>query len=158
MIAAQLASIRERGGGTVVAGRKFLVASADTHFYGKFVLTGVLRGLGAEVYDAGVDQNPEELAAALAAQPQGTALAVSSHNGQCAAYAAQLMKSLNAHRPATDVFIGGKLNAILPGESEPRDATELLRRTGVVPCQTIEQLVEHLAGKRDTLDHGIVRH
>jgi hypothetical protein len=42
------------------------------------------------------------------------------------------------------VFIGGKLNSIEQGDSEPRDATDLLRQAGAIPCASVEDLVAHL--------------
>ncbi|HUO71515.1 MAG TPA: hypothetical protein VMU39_12110 [Solirubrobacteraceae bacterium] len=42
------------------------------------------------------------------------------------------------------VFLGGKLNTLEDGDSEPRDATDLLRTAGVIPCATVEDLVAQL--------------
>ena len=145
MIDSETAAIRDRGLADAVTGRCFVVASADTHFYGKFVLTGVLRELGAEVIDAGVGRNPEDLAALLDGRPETTSLAVSLHNGQCLAYSERLMGIMLAAGRHTDVFVGGRLNAIFPGESEPRDAVAELREIGVIPCTTVSDLAEKLA-------------
>jgi methylmalonyl-CoA mutase cobalamin-binding subunit len=136
--------IRSTGIADVIRGRAFIVGSADTHVYGTFVVAGVLRALGAEVVDAGVDREPEHFAALLSQRADRPAVAISTHNGQCVSYTRQLMTLLPQHdRP--DVFIGGKLNTIADGDSEPRDASLLLREMGVVPCQTIEDLAGHLA-------------
>ena len=144
LIRSQVERIRSAGIADVVRARPFIVGSADTHVYGKFVVAGVLRALGAEVVDAGVDRDPEHFAALLSQRADRPAVAISTHNGQCVSYARQLMTLLPAHdRP--DVFIGGKLNTIVDGDSEPRDASPLLREMGVVPCQTIEDLAGHLA-------------
>lgn len=121
-----------------------VVGSGDTHFYGKFVLTGVLRELGAEVIDAGVGRTPEDLAALLEGRSETTSLAVSLHNGQCLAYSERLMSIMLAAGRRTDVFVGGRLNAIFPGESEPRDAVAELREIGVIPCTTVSDLAESL--------------
>src|SRR5690348_8679905 len=77
-----------------VRGRRVIVGSSDTHVYGKFVVVSVLRALGAEVIDAGVDRNPEDLVALLAGQGDGAAVAISTHNGQCVKYAERLMNIL----------------------------------------------------------------
>lgn len=142
MVAAEVSRIREHGLARAIGGRRFLVGSADTHVYGKFVLAHVLEELGGEIIDAGVGRDPEELAATLAEQPEGTVLAVSLHNGQCVPYAARLMELVRER--GKDVFIGGRLNAIFPGESEPRDATPELRRTGITPCATVAELAAAL--------------
>jgi methylmalonyl-CoA mutase cobalamin-binding subunit len=144
IIRSEVERIRSAGIADVVRARPFIVGSADTHVYGKFVVAGVLRALGAEVVDAGVDRDPEHFAALLSRRADRPAVAISTHNGQCVSYARQLMTLLPAHdRP--DVFIGGKLNTLVDGESEPRDASPLLREIGVVPCRTIEDLAGHLA-------------
>jgi hypothetical protein len=91
-----------------------------------------------------VDRDPEHFAALLSQRVDRPAVAISTHNGQCVSYTRQLMALLPAHdRP--DVFIGGKLNTIADGDSEPRDASQLLREMGVVPCRTIGDLAGHLA-------------
>jgi methylmalonyl-CoA mutase cobalamin-binding subunit len=145
IIRSEVERIRSAGIADVVRARAFIVGSADTHVYGKFVVAGVLRALGAEVVDAGVDRDPEHFAALLSQRADRPAVAISTHNGQCVSYARQLMTLLPVDdRP--DVFIGGKLNTIVDGESEPREASSLLREMGVVPCHTIEDLAGHLAG------------
>jgi hypothetical protein len=112
--------------------------SAATLLRAVFPVTGTdshASSLGADVLDAGIDRDPEDLAALLAqAGDDGTALAISTHNGQCVRYAERLMEILSQRRPRPAVFVGGKLNnSIEDGDSEPRDATDLLRRVGVVP-------------------------
>ena len=145
LVADEVTRIRARGIADAVRGRRLIVGSSDTHVFGKFVVVSVLRELGAEVLDAGVDRNPEDLAALLAQAGDGTALAISTHNGQCVRYAERLMEILGQQSPRPTVFVGGKLNGLQDGDSEPRDATDLLRRAGVVPCARVEDLVVHLA-------------
>jgi methylmalonyl-CoA mutase cobalamin-binding subunit len=144
MIRSEVERIRSAGIADAIRGRPFIVGSADTHVYGTFVVAGVLRALGAEVVDAGVDRDPEHFAALLGQRSDRPAVAISTHNGQCVSYTRRLMTLLPAHdRP--DVFIGGKLNTIADGDSEPRDASHLLREMGAVPCPTIQDLVGHFA-------------
>ncbi|MGO9955064.1 MAG: cobalamin B12-binding domain-containing protein [Solirubrobacteraceae bacterium] len=144
IIRSEVERIRSAGIADVMRGQPFIVGSADTHVYGKFVVAGVLRALGAEVVDAGVDRDPEHFAALLRQRHDRPAVAISTHNGQCVSYTSRLMTLLPAHnRP--DVFIGGKLNTIADGDSEPSDASHLLREMGAVPCSTIADLVGHVA-------------
>jgi methylmalonyl-CoA mutase cobalamin-binding subunit len=144
LVAGELERIRNRGIADLVRGRRVIVGSSDTHFFGKFVVATVLRELGAEVIDAGVDRDPEDLVALLARYDDDTALAVSTHNGQCVRYATRLMEILRQRSRRPSVFIGGKLNSIEQGDSEPRDATDLLRQAGAIPCASVEDLVVHL--------------
>lgn len=145
LIAAEVDRIRAAGSADAVRGQRVIVGSSDTHAFGKFVVASVLRALGAEVIDAGVDRNPEDFVALLASPNDYTALAISTHNGQCVRYAERLMDLLRQSSPRPAVFFGGKLNSIEEGDTEPRDATELLRRAGVVPCSSVEDLVARLA-------------
>jgi methylmalonyl-CoA mutase cobalamin-binding subunit len=112
--------------------------------YGKFVVASVMRALGAEVIDAGVDRNPEDLVALLDRHGDDTAVAISTHNGQCVKYTERLMEILGQRGRQPKVFVGGKLNSIEAGASEPQDATDLLRRMGAIPCGDVEDLVADL--------------
>ena len=145
IINSEVAGIRSAGIGDVVRGRSFIVGSADTHVYGKLVVAGVLRALGADVLDAGVDRDPEHFAALLRGREDRPAVAISTHNGQCVSYTRQLMTLLEADPDRGDVFIGGKINTIADGDSEPRDASEILREMGAIPCPTIGHLVRALS-------------
>jgi methylmalonyl-CoA mutase cobalamin-binding subunit len=145
IIESEITHIRSAGIGDVIRGRSFVVGSADTHVYGKFVVAGVLRALGADVLDAGVDRDPEQIAALLQGRDDRPAIAISTHNGQCVSYTRQLMTLLESEADPTDVFIGGKLNTIADGDSEPRDASDMLRQMGAIPCPTIEHLVRALS-------------
>jgi methylmalonyl-CoA mutase cobalamin-binding subunit len=79
-----------------VRGRRLIVGSSDTHVFGKFVVASVLRALGAEVIDAGVDRNPEDFVALRRGADREAALAISTHNGQCVRYAQRLMEMVSA--------------------------------------------------------------
>jgi methylmalonyl-CoA mutase cobalamin-binding subunit len=147
LVSQEIERIRARGLADAVRGRRFIVGSSDTHVFGKFVVVTVLRSLGAEVIDAGVDRNAEDFVALLAGDGDDTSVAISTHNGQCVRYAEQLMAILGQRSARPQVFIGGKLNSIEEGESEPRDATDLLRRVGVLPCASVEDLVAQASGR-----------
>lgn len=144
LVASEVERIRVRGVAAAARGRQFVVGSSDTHVYGKFVVAAVLRELGAEVTDAGVDKNPEDFVALLDQVGGDPVLAISTHNGQCVAYTERLMGLLGGRDPEPLVFVGGRLNAIRDGHSEPTDATELVRGTGAVPCVSVEDLVSQL--------------
>lgn len=144
LVRSEVAHINSIGLGDSACGRSFIVGSADTHAYGKFVVAGVLCALGANVLDFGVDRDPEDFAEALRGRDDRPALAVSTHNGQCVSYTERLMTLLAAEHRRTDVFIGGKLNTIADGDSEPHDASNMLRAMGALPCHTIEDLLRQL--------------
>lgn len=139
MVDDEIETVRARGGSYAVVGMTFIVGSSDTHSYGAFVLVSVLRALGARVIDAGVDRDPEDLAHEVQRHP-GAAIAVSVHNGQSLEYAQRLVTML-AGADVAAIFMGGKLNAMLPGVSEPVEVAERLRAMGVVPCERVVDLV-----------------
>ena len=144
MAAAELAGIKTKGLEGSVKGKRFLVASADTHWYGAYAVTTVLRALGADVVDAGSECGAEELADAARRQSIEN-IAVSAHNGQCLTYGTRLAELLEADGLSCSIYVGGKLNAILDGDTEPSDMCERLREAGLVPCRAVLDLVEQSA-------------
>lgn len=140
----ELERVYARALGEAVAGRTFLVGSSDTHAYGMYVLERVLRALRAEVVELGVDLDPEDVAARVRGRGGRLGVAISSHNGQCLPYVRRLV-ALLADREGTEIFVGGKLNYIAPGASEPSDVTGQLREAGAVPCAQVVDLVAHFA-------------
>lgn len=147
MVALELESIRAAGNGAAVGGRRFLLASADAHWYGAYALKTVLLHLGAHVIDLGAELDPAQVVAA-AERAGWPAIAVSVHNGQCLGYGTQLVGLLADHGVQVPIYVGGKLNAILDGDSGPMDMTQHLREIGVTPCVSIAALVEHVAESR----------
>lgn len=147
MAAAELAAVESKSLARSLEGERFLVASADTHWYGAYAVSVVLRALGADVVDAGVEVEAEDLAR-LARRHDARHVAVSAHNGQCLTYGTRLVELLQAGGYPCAVYVGGKLNAIVDGETEPSDMTARLREAGIVPCPTVADLVEAVAADR----------
>ena len=144
MVESELEAVRDNGSGSKLRGRGFVVASGDTHAYGLYVLGRVLGALGADVIDLGTDTDPEEIAATLRGLRDDTAVAISTHNGQCLGYGERLMSLLPAGYQGR-VFMGGRLNAIPDGRSEPEDASPLLRQMGIHPCARVADMVRSFA-------------
>jgi len=144
----ELARVHDRGCGPAVKGRRFLVASGDTHWCGAYAAARVLRNLGAEAIEAGVELDPEEVVS-LAETHDWPVIAVSTHNGQCLDYGRRLAASLRQHGCECLTYMGGKLNAIPRGASVPMDCTAELTELGLIPCTTVADLVEHQAGQGD---------
>ncbi len=142
MAAAELAAIKARGLDGSMRGKRIIVASADTHWYGAFAVRTVLRALGADVLDAGSECGPEALAG-LARREGVENIAVSAHNGQCLTFGVRLAELLRDDGPRCTIYVGGKLNAIVDGDTEPSDMTEDLRRAGLVPCRSVVDLVAY---------------
>ena len=111
-------------------GKKIVVASGDAHTYGLVLIEGVLNGLGAQTINGGVDLNPVE-ALDLADEEDTRFIGISCHNGQALDYGAQLMELAKKQNKDYWIFMGGKLNAILPGDTEPTEIGHLLSELGI---------------------------
>jgi len=138
-----LEAIRSEHPGTSLGGVKVVVGSGDSHEYGTFVVSGVLNALGAEVVDGGIELTPER-ALGLLADERTPYLAVSIHNGQGLDWGSRLVSLAMGHEQDIKFFMGGRLNAILEGETEPVDITDILKAKGIIPCQDVVELTREL--------------
>ncbi|MBQ6811460.1 MAG: hypothetical protein IJO94_08685 [Firmicutes bacterium] len=127
-----------------VKDRQILVVSGDAHFYGAFVVRNTLTSLGAEVVDGGVGIQPVD-ALDIADEEGLLDICVSVHNGQGLDYAKQLCQLAKERGKAYRFFMGGKLNAILPGDSEPSDVTDLISEMGIFAIDSVEDFILELA-------------
>ncbi|MEG2405732.1 MAG: hypothetical protein RSB05_01530 [Clostridiales bacterium] len=122
---------------------EILVLSGDVHRYGIFVLSGVLNGLGVKVVEGGVGMEPVETLD-IADEENITKICVSVHNGQGLDYAKQLEYLGKDRGKEYSIYMGGKLNGIIGEESEPQDVSALIAKTGVIPCETVEEFIAGL--------------
>ena len=111
-------------------GKSVLVASADAHVYGIQYVKAILENAGAKVVDAGVDSTVPYIFDT--ADEEGiTYIGVSTHNGQALGIAELLLEEMKKREKEYVVFIGGRLNTILPGHSEPSDVQDMINRKGL---------------------------
>lgn len=128
--------------------RRVLVVSGDAHYYGAFVVSETLKSLGAEVVYGGVGLQPVD-AMDIADEEGISDIMVSVHNGQALDYAKQLKQLSRSRDVSYHFYMGGKLNGILPGESEPRDVTSLIVDLGIAAGNDLHTLLQAL------LDQGV---
>lgn len=133
-------TLRKEGCGRALAGKKIVVASADVHTYGLILVEGVLSAAGAEVVNGGVDLSPEEVLE-LADREKIRHIGISAHNGQALDYGKRLLELAAARGGRYHFFMGGKLNAILPGQSEPTDIAHRLRELGIQASNDLPETV-----------------
>ncbi|MCD8349869.1 MAG: cobalamin-dependent protein [Planctomycetaceae bacterium] len=136
-------SLHTDGLGGALDGKKIVVGSGDAHTYGLVLVEGVLAGMGADVINAGVDVDPVDVLD-LADEVDTPYIGISCHNGQALDYGRQLMTLAKERKRDYWVFMGGKLNAILPGDSEPTEIAHLLKELGIHSENDIVEVVKKL--------------
>ena len=127
-------------------GKKVAVVSGDGHTYGLIVVDSVLSAMGAEVINGGVDVDPPT-ALDLADEEGVKYIGISVHNGQGLDYAKQILDLAAKRGREYHIFMGGKLNAILPGDSVPTDVIDKINELGITAT---EDLYDQICMIRDT--------
>lgn len=131
------------GFGGKLADKRVVLASADAHYYGAFVVDEVLTALGAEVLNGGVDFDGADVLD-LAEEENPDFVCVSVHNGQALDYSKQLLELSSKRNKKWPIFMGGKLNGILPGESLPQDMSGFINEMGIIACNSLPEMVERM--------------
>ena len=137
-------ALREQGFEQPLTGKRVVVASGDAHTYGLVLVEGVLTDMGATVTNGGVDMDPIDMLD-LADEEDTPFIGISCHNGQALDYARQLTQLAKERGKEYWVFMGGKLNAILPGDAEPTEIAGMLTELGIHAENNIAQTVAQLA-------------
>jgi len=125
-----VAELLQQGNKDVLKGKKVVAASGDAHTYGLVLVEGVLNDMGAEVINGGVDMDPVDMLD-LADEENTRFIGISCHNGQALDYGRQILELAKKRRKDYWIFMGGKLNAILPGDSEPVEIGDKLIEMGI---------------------------
>lgn len=127
-----------------LAGKTVVVGSGDAHTYGLVLVEGVLQEMGAETVNAGVDMDAVDMLD-LADEVGTRFIGVSCHNGQALDYGRQILQLAKERGREYWIFMGGKLNAILPGHSEPTEIGDRLLEMGIHAENDIALTVEQLS-------------
>ncbi len=130
-----------RGYAGKLDGKKIVVGSGDGHTYGLILVEGILKNMGAQVINAGVDMEPVHMLN-LADEEDCNTVMVSLHNGQALDYGKQIKKLTNTRNKTYTLILGGKLYSILPGESEPTDVTGKLEDLGLIASNDIAAVID----------------
>jgi methylmalonyl-CoA mutase cobalamin-binding subunit len=133
-LAQALEQIRAAGVGSAAQGKLVVVGSTDVHEFGVGVVRGVLEANGARVIDGGVELDPRQMFELARAQG-ARHVCVSTHNGACLAWGRQLLELAAARNVELVVMMGGILNSMAPGSTEPTDVTAELQALGIHACQ-----------------------
>jgi len=127
----------------VVRGKKITVGSTDTHEFGLYVISSVLEALAARVINGGVDLDAEEILD-LASEAATPYIVISTHNGLCLDYGRHLMELVKQRNQKVKVFMGGRLDGIVEGGTEPIDVSDRLIELGINPCNDVCDLIKEI--------------
>ena len=132
----------------VIRGRKIVVGSTDWHAFALYVISSVFENLGAKVINGGVDLDPEEVLE-LAAEAATPYIIMTTHNGLCLDYGTHLMEVAKQRNQQVEVFMGGRLNAIVEGSKEPIDVSDRLIKLGISPCKEMSEVIKKIANREE---------
>jgi len=136
--------LRNRGYGGALNGRKVVCASADGHSYGLLLVDQVWTALNAEVVNCGTNVEPAFLLDA-ADEEGADAICVSVHSGQSLDYARQIVENARQRGRTYRICMGGMLNAMLPGNSEPVEVEDLIKELGVCASNDFEEQINFIS-------------
>jgi methylmalonyl-CoA mutase cobalamin-binding subunit len=126
------------------AGKKIIVGSGDAHTYGLLLVEGVLGICGATLINGGVDISAADLLD-LADEAGTDIVTVSVHNGQALDYGRMLVQLAKERGRTYHIFMGGLLNAILPGHKEPVNVSAMLAELGIDSDNDLVKAVEKIS-------------
>jgi Methylmalonyl-CoA mutase, C-terminal domain/subunit (cobalamin-binding) len=142
MIDEKISEMKENGhSADELKGKKIVIGSGDAHTYGIIFVEGILSAMGATVINGGVDMDAIDMLD-LADEEGSTYIGVSCHNGQALDYGKQLLELAGSRGKDYSIFMGGKLNAILPGHSEPTEIGNKLTDLGIDGSNEIEHTID----------------
>jgi len=141
-----VAELLQQGNKDVLKGKKVVAASGDAHTYGLVLVEGVLNDMGAEVINGGVDMDPVDMLD-LADEENIRFIGISCHNGQALDYGRQILELAKKRRKDYWIFMGGKLNAILSGDSEPVEIGDKLMEMGIHAENDIALTVKQISNE-----------
>jgi len=136
--------LKEAGKEDCLKGKRVVLGSGDGHTYSVFLLDNVLTAMGAEVVNGGVDLDPVDFLD-LADEEGIDNVLVSVHNGQCYDVAKQILELAKDRDAEFNIYMGGQLNAILPGHSESTDMTEALLELGINATNDVIATIDNLS-------------
>lgn len=130
MVDETIEKVEEAGLKNVLKGKRVIVASTDTHVYGVHYVKAVLESAGADVIEAGVDSSVEYIFD-MAEEEGIKYIGISTHNGQALGIAGQVLEEEKKRDREYVAFLGGVLNTVLPGHTEPSDVKNMINSKGV---------------------------
>ena len=126
-------------------GKRVCVVSGDLHYFGLYVMSRVLVGLGADVLYGGNSMDAVDVLD-MADEYGIKNIGVSLHNGQALPYAKLLDQLAKERNKEYNFYLGGVLTSFLHEDDEkPSDVTANIEELGLHTTKSVDELVEALA-------------
>lgn len=122
---------------------KVVIASTDVHEHALFIISKALDAMGMIPVMAGSEQSSANIIK-VASDEAADAIVVGTYNGLALEIAKALRYETDKARLKVPVFIGGKLNQAVEGQALPIDVSNEIAALGLIPCQTIQELLNQL--------------
>lgn len=139
-----VAQLRQKGYDNTVKGKKVICASADGHSYGLLLIDSVWTEMNASVVNSGTYMEPA-FVLDLADEEDADEICISVHCGQCLDYAKQLTENAKKRGKKYNILMGGMLNAMLPGYTEPVDVSDLIKEMGICATNDFEEQINFMS-------------
>jgi len=136
-IVQDLAEAKERGKVKVV------LASTDVHEHALFIIQRALDAMGLIPIVAGPEKHPVDIVGVASSQ-SADAIVVGTYNGMALEVGKALRRELDGLGLSIPVFMGGKLNQVVEGQALPVDVSNEIAALGLIPCRTIQELLDKL--------------
>ncbi|MBC7263201.1 MAG: hypothetical protein H5T64_02455 [Chloroflexi bacterium] len=127
-------------------GGKVVLASTDVHEHALFIIQKALAAMGLSPIMAGPEKHPAEIVK-IASIEWADAIVVGTYNGMALEVGKTLRGALDEVGLKVPVFMGGKLNQVVEGKALPVDVSAEIAALGLIPCQTIQELLDKLGEK-----------
>jgi methylmalonyl-CoA mutase cobalamin-binding subunit len=122
---------------------KVALGATDVHEHALFIIERALQAMGLTPVMLGSELNPVDIV--QRAQEQAVDLIiVSTYNGMALEVGKALRRELDRLRLQIPVYMGGRLNQGVEGQALPVDVTADLEGLGLIPCQTIPELLQQV--------------
>lgn len=122
---------------------RVVIASTDVHEHGLFIIRRALDAMGMFPIMAGPEKNPAEIIK-IASNETADAIVVGTYNGMALEIGQALRSEIDRVGLKAPFFIGGKLNQAVEGKALPVDVSAELAALGLIPCQSIQELLDKL--------------
>lgn len=129
-----------------LTGLRVALGTTDVHEHGAYLVTRALEGLGADVREAGVAVDAEDLVQRACAA-DADVIAISTYNGVALTYTKSVFAELERLGREIPVVIGGKLNQIPEASNSdlPVDVSDDIRALGAAACGDLDDMLAALA-------------